>query len=120
MKQRADAVGDFASTHDAVPENTQPIAGRVFAASSSAYLGVRTPTFGVGVGNLPRITGGTLADVRSPGVELDGTAATIENVQVAPVRLTASFSTTVESFSLIPGLDAALKIELRNTLCCQT
>ena len=77
---------------------------------------MRTPSVGVGVANFAKIDSGTPADFRSPGVALDGTAAVITNQQINPVRLTASFSTTLESFALIPGLDAALRSELRATL----
>ena len=94
LEIRADAVSSVAT---AIQDNQQPIAGRVFARGAAAYLGVRFPTVPVGTVTYPRITSGTTADVRSDGVELDGTAATITSADANPVALTASYTIGVET-----------------------
>ena len=107
---RADAVTNIAT---AIQENQQSIAARVFARSATAYMGVNMPTVPVGTTSYPRINAGTTADVRSPGVELDGTAATLTTESINPVRLTASYTYSTESLTKIVGFEDALRNDLR-------
>ena len=91
-------------------------AKRVFSQSSAAYLGVAMPSVSVGTLTYPRITAGTAGDVRSPTKALDGTAATISSESINPVRLTASYTYTLESLQLIQGFETALRNDLRAVL----
>ena len=100
----------------AIQENQMSIAQRVFSQSSAAYLGVAMPSVGVGTVTYPRITAGTDGDVRSPTKALDGTAATISSESINPVRLTASYTYTLESLQLIQGFESALRNDLRAVL----
>ena len=110
LEQRADAVSNIGT---AIQENQQSIAARVFARGSAAYLGVMMPTVPVGTTSYPRITGGTTADVRSPGKELDGAAATLTTVSVNPVRLTASYTYSSESLTKVVDFEDALRSDLQ-------
>ena len=112
VEQRADAVSNVAT---AIQENQMPIAGRVFPRSSAEYLGVNSPTVAVGTVTYLRITGGTSADVRDTGVELDGAAATLEMQSINPVRLTASYTFGIETTSKVSGYEEALREDLRTT-----
>lgn len=112
-EERADAVTNIAT---AIQENQQTIAARVFPRSSVNYLGVGTPTVPVGTTTYPRLTGGTMADVRSDGKELDGAAATLETESVNPVRLTASYTFGLESLSRVRGFEEALRRDIRQVL----
>ena len=112
VEQRADAVSNVAT---AIQENQMPIAGRVFPRSSAEYLGVNSPTVAVGTLTYPRITAGTSADVRNPGVELDGAAATLSTESINPVRLTASYSFGMETLSKVSGYEEALREDMRGT-----
>ena len=112
LEQRVDAV----SSASAIADNVRPIQSRVFAVSAVDYLGIETPTVPVGTVNFPRLSAGTSADVRSAGVELDGTAASIVNEPVTPVRLTASYTYGVESLVAIAGFEEALREDIAATL----
>ena len=67
----------------------------------------------MGTTSYPRISAGTIADVRSPGVELDGTAATLTTVSADPVRLTSSYTYSSESLTKIVGFEDALQSDIR-------
>ena len=113
IEQRADAVTNIAT---AIQENQQSIAQRVFARSASAYLGIMMPSVAVGTVSYPRLSAGTVADVRSDGVELDGTVATITTESVNPVRLTASYTFGVETLARVQGFEESLRRDLRSVL----
>ena len=110
---RADAAsGPFT----AIQENQASIAGRVFAQSAGAYMGVSTPTVAVGTASYPALSTGTTADVRSDGVGKDAEAATVGVVQINPVRLSAGYLFAVEDLSRLRGLEEALAADLRAVL----
>ena len=113
LEQRADAVTGITT---ATVENQAPIAGRVFARSSMDYMGVAQPSIAIGDYNLPRINAGSTADVRSPSVELDGAAATLDVDTLAVVRLTSSYTYTVESAQKVRGFGDALAADLRGVM----
>ena len=113
LEERADAATNVAT---AIPRTQQTIMGRVFARSSAAFLGVSSPTVPVGTIAYPRLASGTVADVRSPGVELDGTAATLVTKSLDPIRVVASYTYGVESLSNVQGFEEALRTDLRGTL----
>lgn len=116
LETRADAVTNYVATDTASPDNVEQIYPRVFAMGCAAYLGTMMPSVGVGSVNYPRLNAGTTGDVRSPSQALDGTAATITTATIDPVRLTASYTFTVESTQLIRGIESALTRDLRQTL----
>ena len=113
LEYRVDAVSNIAT---AIQENQRPIEPRVFARPAIEYLGVSSPSVPVGTQTFPKLSGGTTADVRSDGVELDGTAATIAQESVNPVRLTASYAFGVETLSRIAGFEEALRNDVRAVL----
>ena len=113
LETRADAVSNIST---AIQDNQMPIAQRVFARSASAYLGVMMPSVSVGDVSYPRLTAGTSADVRSDGVELDGTAAALTTETISPVRLTASYTFGVESTARVRGWEEALRRDIRQTM----
>ena len=62
------------------------------------------PTVPVGQVSFPTLTGGTTADIRSEGVEVDGSVAvSITNKPINPIRLTSSYTYGVETFAKNPG-----------------
>lgn len=71
------------------------------------------PTVPVGTTTYPRINSGTTADVRNPGVELDGAVATLDTVSIYPVRLTASYTYSSESLVKVVGFEDALRSDLQ-------
>ena len=113
LEERADAV---TSITDAAQETQAPVAARVFARSSMDYMGVAQPTVRPGDYTLPRINGGTTADARSPGVELDGAAATLEVDTMGVVRMVSSYTYTVESLHKVRGFGDALAADLRGVM----
>ena len=116
LEKRADAITNYTASHDAVPSNQMQIYDRVYSRSSAAYLGIDMPSTDIGTAIFPRISAGTAADVRSPSEELDGTAATILAEPINPTRLTASYTFTLESLSLVQGVEAALRRDLMATM----
>ena len=112
IEQRADAVSNHRYGDPGEPAKS--IAARVFARGSSG-VSRRDDADGSGRDDVvsPRITGGTLADVRSPGVELDGTVAALTTVSVNPVRLTASYTYSSESLTKIVGFEDAIRSDLQ-------
>ena len=113
LETRADAVSNIST---AIQDNQMPIAQRVFARSAAAYLGVMMPSAAVGDVSYPRLSAGTSADVRSDGVDLDGTAATLTTESISPTRLTASYTLGVESLARVRGWEEALRRDLRQTM----
>lgn len=113
VEHRADAVTNVAA---AIDVEQMPIAARVFPRSSVNYLGISTPSVSPGTKAYPRITGGTSADVRNDGVELDGTAAIVDEESFNPVRLTASYTYGRESLSRVSGLEEALRRDVNAVL----
>lgn len=109
MEQRADAVTALSG----IAVAQQPIAARVFNTGAADYIGVEMRTVPPGTTSFPRITGGTTADMRDDGVELDGTAATIATATVDPARLTASYTVSMQSTHQLVGLQGALRADLR-------
>ena len=101
LEKRADVVTNITTS---IENNQMPIAGRIFGQSAAEYLGVQSPSVPVGTTSYPRLSAGTTGDVRSPGIELDGAAATLTNEEIEPVRLTASYSFSVESLFKCGGL----------------
>ena len=112
-EERADAVTNIAT---AIQDNQMPIYQRVFNRSSVNYLGIATPSVPVGSVSYPRLSAGTSADVRSDGVEVDGTAATITTEKIDPIRLTASYTFGMESLSRIEGFEEALRRDIQAVL----
>ena len=116
LEFRADAVTNIPVSSDAVPNIPAGIMGRVFAESASQYMGVQSPTVPVGVHAYPRLSAGTTGDVRSPGVELDGTAAALTIETIEPVRLTASYTYGRETLSRVSGFEEALRTDIQGVL----
>ena len=115
-EERADAITSPAA---AAARQQQPIAARVFARSSAAYLGVSQPTVGPGAVRFPRISAGTSAALREDGVEVDGTAANITVEEVTPQRLTSSYTFNARETYLVSGLAQALEADLRGAQASQ-
>ena len=113
VEHRADAVTNIGS---AIQDSQMPIMGRVFAQSAVEYLGVNSPVVPVGTVSYPRLSGGTEADVRSPGQELDGTVATLTTEAINPVRLTSSYTFSGESLVKVRGFEEALRRDVRGVL----
>ena len=113
-EERADVATSVGSA--ATQNNQQNIAGRVFAAGSGDYLGIQRPTVPAGNTSYPVLTGGTIADVRDPGVALDAAAATISTTEVSQVRATARYLFAVEDLVKLRGLEEALAADLRAVL----
>lgn len=113
LEQRADAVSDIGT---AIQDVQMPIAARAFPRSSVQYLGIATPTVPVGTVSYPRLNAGTTADVRSDGVELDGTAATLTTKSFDPIRLTGSYTYAIETLSRVRGWSEALTRDIRSVL----
>ena len=112
-EQRADAVTNHAT---AIQENQSSIAGRIFAGSAAAYMGVQRPTVPVGDSTYVTLATGTTADVRSDGVEKDADAATFTSVTVSPVRQTARYLFGIESTARLRGMEDALRADLTATM----
>ena len=73
-------------------------------------------TVPVGTISYPRLSGGTEADVRSPGQELDGTVASLTTEAINPVRLTSSYTFSGESLVKVRGFEEALRRDVRGVL----
>ena len=116
LETRADAATNVdAST---APADTQQggIAGRVFAQTAGAYLGVQRPTVPTGTVSYVELTSGATADVRSDGVAKDAEVGTFTVQSVNPVRATARYLLGLESTARIRGLEEALRADLSATL----
>ena len=113
LERRADAVTNIAT---AIQDTQQPIAARVFPRSAADYLGVVSETVPIGTVSYPRLSAGTTANVRSPGVELDGAAAVLTTVELNPVRLTASYTFSGETLAKVRGFEEAIRRDIQAVL----
>ena len=113
VEKRADAATNVAAS---VAENQSAIAGRVFADSAGAYLGVERPTVAVGDTTYVALTAGASGDYRLDGVAKDADAATFTTKTVSPSRLTARYLFGVESTARLAGMEEALRADLTATL----
>ena len=112
-EHRADAATNVAAS---IAENQSSIAGRIFAESSGAYLGIDRPTVGVGDSSYVALVSGAAADFRSDGVAKDADAATFTTKTVSPRRVTSRYLFGVESSVKLAGLEEALRSDLTATL----
>lgn len=85
---------------------------RVFADTSSAYLGVSMPTVGVGESVYPVMTGGTSAKMLAKTTAVEATAATFTTTTLAPIRLTARYLFGVEDAARMSGMEEVLRRDL--------
>ena len=109
-EDRADAVSTQTT---ALQENQSGIIGRVFASTAAAYIGAAMPTVAAGQQNYPILASTNTADIRSPGVAKDATAATLSVKSVLPVRATARYLWNMENASLVRGYEEALAADIR-------
>ena len=112
-EHRADAATNVAAS---IAESQSSIAGRIFAESSGAYLGIDRPTVGVGDSSYVALVSGAAADFRSDGVAKDADAATFTTKTVSPRRVTSRYLFGVESSVKLAGLEEALRSDLTATL----
>ena len=112
-EHRADAATNVAAS---IAESQSSIAGRIFAESSGAYLGIDRPTVPVGESTYVALAGGASADFRSAGATKDAEAATFTTKTVSPRRVTSRYLFGVESTVKLAGLEEALRSDLTATL----
>ena len=111
LEQRADAATNV-SASDAPQENQSGIAGRIFARTAGAYMGVARPTVPVGTSTYVALSTGATGDVRSDGVAKDAEAATFSTKSVDPVRVTGRYLFGIESAARLRGMEEALRSDL--------
>ena len=87
-EHRADTATNIST---AIADTQSSIAGRIFAESMGAYLGIERPTVPVGDHTYVSLSGGAGADFRSAGVAKDAEAATLATKTVSPSRVTARY-----------------------------
>ena len=109
VEHRADAATNVAAS---IAETQSSIAGRIFAESSGAYLGVERPTVGVGESTYVALSSGASADFRSDGVGKDAEIASFSTKTVSPSRVTVRYLFGVESTVRLQGLEEALRADL--------
>lgn len=112
-EERADAATNVASS---IADNQSSIAGRIFAESAGAYMGIDRPTVPVGDTTYVTLTAGASADYRSDGVAKDAEAATFGTKTVSPSRVTARYLFGIESTARLRGMEEALRADLNATL----
>lgn len=112
-EHRADAVSSAPSS---VGTNQAGIMGRVFAASSLAFLGYSMPTVAIGERVYPVLTAGDAAAPVDESAVHDAAAATFTAYDLAPHRIPARYVFTVEDAASFKGLEDALKVDLRAAL----
>ena len=93
--------------------NQESIAGRVFARSVPAYLGIPMPSVPAGSAGFPRLSGGTTFSVQSPSGEQLPVAGTFAGVELAPIRATGGYDFRVEDISKLVGIEDTLRADLR-------
>ena len=112
-EHRADSATNVTSS---IAESQSSIAGRIFAESSGAYLGIERPTVPVGDSTYVALATGATADFRSAGVAKDADAATFTTKTVTPRRIQSRYLFGIESTVKLAGLEAALRADLTATL----
>ena len=113
VEKRADVATNVTAS---IAETQSSIAGRIFAESSGAYLGIDRPTVPVGDSTYVALTGGAAADFRSASRAKDAEIATFSTKTVSPSRVTARYLFGVESTVKLAGLEAALRADLAATI----
>ena len=113
VEERADAATNVTAS---VADNQSAIAGRIFAESAGAYMGIERPTVPVGDTTFVALTAGATGDFRSDGVDKDADAATFATKTVSPSRVTARYLFGVESTVRLQGMEEALRSDLTATL----
>ena len=109
------ATGVTAAPAD-VAQNQASIIPAVFPMSCAAFLGVSTPTVGVGESVYPVLS--TSADAGTPAenADQDETAGAFEASVLSPGRIQASFRYSREDRSRFRGMDEALRMNLSDAL----
>ena len=113
MERRAD---DATTISTAVPATQRSIAGRVYARSDSAYLGVRFVDVPVGEISWPYLTAGTSAGTYAESASVEADSATVTVASATPTRVSARYKFQIESAARISGLESALRSDLTSTL----
>ena len=113
VEKRVDAASNVTAS---VSENQSSIAGRIFAETSGAYMGVDRPTVPAGDSTYVALTAGATGDFRSDGVDKDAEAATFTTKTVEPARVSARYLFGVESTVRLSGMEEALRADLTATI----
>ena len=93
--------------------NQQTIAGRVFARSVPAFLGIPMPTVPAGSAGYPRLSGGTTFSVQAKSGSQAAVAGSFAGNELKPRRGTGSYEFRVEDVSELVGIEDALRSDLR-------
>lgn len=111
VEARADAATTAPASGNAITQ--AEIIQRVFARSALARLGVAMPSVPVGVASYPVITTGQTAAYVAAEATKDAAAGTITSNALNPVRAQARFQIRVEDTMITPGIEMALRQDLR-------
>ena len=93
--------------------NQDTIAGRVFARSIPAYLGIPMPGVAAGASGYPRLSGGTTFSVQAGSGEQAAVAGTFAGSELNGIRATGSYEFQVEDVAKLVGLEDALRVDLQ-------
>ena len=99
--------GQCPTLPNAIQDNQQSIAGRIFARSDTAWLGASMPTVPVGTVTYPRLNAGTVAGAPKVDNAVTGSAATLATKSINPQRITAEYIWGIETEAKISGWEAA-------------
>ena len=89
---------------------------QIFAMSIAGYLGIEMPAAGSGDYAIPVLTTGLKAAPKAKAASADEQKGVFTVTSVKPVRLTGSFRVNVEDLARLRSMDAALRMNLRQTM----
>ena len=115
VEKRADAATTIGSTVD-VPINQESVMGRVFAESSTVYLGAQLVNVPTGDAGYASLTAGATGSVVARGTDKDAEAATFSVETLSPKRLSCRYLVSVEDLARLRGMEESLRADCRAVL----
>ena len=114
---RADAEPPTGTSAPDTQYTTGAIVRRVFARTNVGFLGVPSPSVGLGVALYPILASTATAAMKAANAGQDAGAYTLSTKLIKPSRATARFLFNMENDALIgPQLEAALRDDLRGQI----
>ena len=113
LETRAEAATEAPST---VGRTAAPILPYVFPDSAAAFLNIPQPRVPVGERMYPALTTGATVATPNKAADVEAKAGVFSVVNLKPARIQAAFYYAREDAALFAGMDAALRMNLREAL----
>ena len=115
VEKRTDTSTVLGDTMD-VPINQESVLGRVFAETSSVYLGARLVNVATGDAGYASLSSGATGSVVARGTAKNAEAAVFAVETLSPKRLACRYLVSVEDLARLRGMEDSLRADCRAVL----